>query len=152
MRHITTVLTAALLLALTACTGSEDDRAPSEKPTPTPTTTPTAERTAQQPADDTNVELERAVHAYADVYFKPDAKAAYAMLSTRCQEALAPEAYKPIVEAAAKKHGKQHVRLVRVDLVSGDLAFVTYSYDAPELDQQQQPWKREEGQWRYDEC
>lgn len=147
MRHTTTAIAAGLLLALTACTSSSEEPTP-EKPAASVPGNPAP----KQPAADGSAELEKAVRAYSAAYFKPDATTAYGMLSARCKGQVAPEIYKPMVEAAAKDYGHQQIRSVKVDLISGDTGLVSYSYDVPKLDQPKQKWAREGGQWRYDGC
>lgn len=147
MRHTTAALTAALLLALTACSTSSDEPKP-EKPAASKPGNPAP----KQPADDGSAELEKAVRAYSAAYFKPDATAAYGMLSARCKGKIAPEVFKPVVEGNAKDYGHQQLRSVKVDLISGDTGLVSYSYDVPKLDQPKQKWAREGGQWHYDGC
>ncbi|MFF7561946.1 hypothetical protein ACFZB4_18485 [Streptomyces pseudovenezuelae] len=146
-----TLATAAALLALTACSSSDDsaDEKPStsatvEAPTTTPTNTP-------PPADD--AELTAAVQAYTAAYFKGDAKAAYGTLSKRCQGKVTPEAYEVVVKQAAADYGTGHAATgVKAD-VSGELARVSYKVAGlPKFDQEQQPWTREGGDWKYDAC
>ncbi|TYB39699.1 hypothetical protein FXF50_04790 [Micromonospora sp. AP08] len=36
--------------------------------------------------------------------------------------------------------------------ISGDLARVTYTYDVPALNQNKEPWVREDGTWKQDDC
>jgi len=36
--------------------------------------------------------------------------------------------------------------------ITGDLAQVTYAYDVPALDQTSEPWTREDGAWKQDDC
>lgn len=145
MRHTTAALTAALLLTLSAC--SESDNPPS-----TPSAKPGQSAATEQPAADGKAALETAVRAYSDAYFKPDTAAGHAMLSARCKEQLPAEVYGATVEAGAKAYGKQEIKSLTVDQLSGDLARVTYSYSVPLLDQKSQPWAREGGQWKYDAC
>jgi hypothetical protein len=36
--------------------------------------------------------------------------------------------------------------------VSGDLARVTYTYDLKAINQDAEPWVREDGKWKEDDC
>ncbi|WP_377273703.1 hypothetical protein [Peterkaempfera sp. SMS 1(5)a] len=96
--------------------------------------------------------LEDAVRAYSDAYFKPDAAAAYRMLSTRCSAKIDQQVYKAQLDAAVKTYGHQDIKSVTVNQRSDDLARVSYNYSVPALDQAGQPWVRENGIWRYDAC
>ncbi|MET7622683.1 hypothetical protein [Streptomyces sp. NPDC005408] len=104
------------------------------------------------PSDDSEAALAREVRAYGEAYFTADTATAYSRLSARCKEELPRQAYENVLLHAVSEYGKQGVRLVKVDLISGDTALVSYSYDLPELDEAMQKWARERGQWRYDAC
>jgi heme-binding NEAT domain protein len=159
MRHTTTVAAAAvLLLALTGCSSdsSTNDKPPTAtaSPSPEPTTPPTKTPTAS--SDPTNTPdtaaLEKAVRAYSDAYFATDTKKAHSMMSGRCQATAPIELYGPAVEATVKQYGVHPIKTLTVDQLAGDLARVTYTYAVPALNQKQQPWTREGGEWRYDAC
>lgn len=151
MRTRATITTVLLLAALTACSSSnddhkDDDKAPSTAATTTeqPTTTPT-------PAD--RVALERVAATYTDLYFGGSGKAAYAFLSKRCQAKADPTVYAATVEQAAKNYGPDHPATDVHATVSGDMGRVSYKVKGlPKFDQEQQPWAREGGAWKYDAC
>ncbi|MEV0981889.1 hypothetical protein [Streptomyces sp. NPDC049915] len=148
MRTITiTLATAAALLALAGCSSS-DDAGPA-----TDSGTPSAEPTVSVPAEHRDDDLEAAVGVYTGAYFAGDDKTAYGMLSKRCQSAITPEAYKGVVEQAAKDYGPDHPATdVRAE-VSGKLARVTYKVKGlPRFDQRAQPWALEGDAWKYDAC
>ncbi|MFF1957976.1 hypothetical protein ACFVWX_13420 [Streptomyces sp. NPDC058220] len=147
MRTRTIALAAVLLATLTACSSSDDGKASSKTNRNKPATAPKQKPTSEDAGD-----LEKAVRAYSIAYFKPDAEAAYSALSARCREEISDLVFKPVVEAAAKDYGKQEIKTLTVDQLSGDLARVSYTYSVPKLDQKQQPWAREGGVWRYDAC
>ncbi|MFE0329058.1 hypothetical protein ACFW08_20195 [Streptomyces sp. NPDC058960] len=140
----TITLAATLLLAVTACSSSDDNpkTAPATKAAPSTSPTPAAA-----------AELEQAVRAYTAAYFKGDAETGYRTLSKRCQENTVRELYDATVKQAAKDYGPDHPATdVRAD-VSGDLARVSYKVRGlPKFDQAQQPWTREGGAWKYDAC
>jgi hypothetical protein len=151
MRHTTTATAAAvLLLALTACSTTADN--PPSSASPKPGQNASTEQPSTPPADDSKAKLEQAVRDYSAAYFATDTAKAYGMLSQRCAEEIPAAMYGPMVEATVKQYGVHDIKTLTVDQVSGDLARVTYTYPVPALDQKQQPWAREDGQWRYDAC
>lgn len=139
-KHLTTA-TAVMLLALTACSNSGDT---SDK-------TPAESRHTTTVAPDT-ANLEQAVRDYTAAYFKPDPATGYAMLSKRCKAEISQAMFAAQLEQASKDYGPQTVKTITVDQVSGDLARVTYGVGLPVLDQNGQPWAREDGEWRFDAC
>ncbi|QIJ61030.1 hypothetical protein [Streptomyces sp. JB150] len=153
-RAATTMLAAVLLLALTACSSSDDgtDAAPTGTPsTPAAASAPAASATpAATPAD--AAELERAVRAYTAAYFADKPDTTYGMLSARCEERITPEAMAALTERAVGDYGRQEVQRFRIDQLSGDMARVSYGVGLPKFDQKQQPWVREDGAWKYDAC
>lgn len=148
-RHHTTaaLLAATALLALTGC---------SSEPTPTDkiaSPAPASSSPAAPTADPARAELEKAVRAYSDAYFKPDGATAYATLSKRCAEKAGDaQVFAVIVDTAAKAYGKQDIQTLTVDQLAGDMARVSYTYSVPKLNQTSQPWTREAGTWKYDGC
>ncbi|MGI3198429.1 hypothetical protein ACRJ4B_16055 [Streptomyces sp. GTA36] len=151
----TTVITlaTAALLALTACSSSNDDsKATPASSSPSTASSAPATPTASAPADGA-AELEQAVTAYTAAYFKGDAKAAYAALSQRCTKKADPDMYAATVQQAAKEYGPDHPATDVHASVSGELARVSYKVKGlPKFDQQAQPWTREGGAWKYDAC
>ncbi|MFD6968367.1 hypothetical protein [Streptomyces sp. NPDC059949] len=148
-RHHTaaTLLAAAALIALTACSTPADKPTPAD---PAPAASPTA---AAPTADPARADLEKAVRAYSAAYFKPDGATAYATLSKRCQgKAGDAELFAGIVDTAAKAYGKQEIQTLTIDQLAGDMARVSYTYSVPKLNQTSQPWAREGGAWKYDGC
>jgi len=139
------LLAAGLLLTATGCSSDTD----TAKPAPAG---PTATATPKQPAADNTSDLQAAVRAYSDAYFKPDPAAAYKALSKRCKAKTDEGIFAEIVKGSAKDYGPQDIKSLTVDQQSGDLARVTYTYTVPKLNQTGQPWAREGGQWRYDAC
>lgn len=80
--HTITLLAAAGLLALTGCS-TDPAPAKTDDPAPAPvgsSATPAPKLLPARP------DLEKAVRAYSDAYFKPDGATAYAALSKRCQD------------------------------------------------------------------
>ncbi|MEV6180129.1 hypothetical protein ACIHAR_36665 [Streptomyces sp. NPDC052016] len=147
--HATTVMAAALLAALTACSSGGDDKAQPAGDSGKPV----AEPTISVPADKQGDDLEAAVAVYTSAYFAADADTAYGMLSKRCQGEIGADAYAGVVRQANKEHGEDHPATdVRAE-VSGELGRATYKVQGlPEFDQTRQPWTLEDGAWKYDAC
>ncbi|CAM5511943.1 MULTISPECIES: hypothetical protein [Streptomyces] len=152
MRTCATItLAAAALLALSACSSSSHTdeirgthTAQATSPSAQPRTTPSAAGAT---------ELQQAVQAYTEAYFKGDATTAYAALSKRCKSKMPSEAYEQIVKRAAADYGTGHPATDMQAQVSGTLARVSYKVRGlPKFDQQAQPWTREGGTWKYDAC
>lgn len=149
MRTTITLATAAALLALTACSSSNDD--PGTPASSSPATEQQEPSITPTPAD--AAELTAAVQAYTTAYFKGDTDAAYATLSKRCQGKITAEVYGAVVKQAAADYGQDHAATDVKAEVSGELARVSYKVQGlPKFDQAQQPWTREGGAWKYDAC
>ncbi|MFI1734031.1 hypothetical protein ACH40E_33425 [Streptomyces acidicola] len=145
MRTRATITIAAALLALTACSSSDNDK-PETESSPTakqPTTTPTQADAAG---------IEEAVRDYTAAYFAGDVDTTYGMLSERCTEKITKPTMKELTERAVGDYGQQDVKRFQVDQISGDMARVSYGVGLPKFDQKQQPWTREGGDWKYDAC
>ncbi|MYV40178.1 hypothetical protein GT030_15220 [Streptomyces sp. SID1328] len=97
--------------------------------------------------------LTKTVQAYNDAYFAGDAETAYAVLSKRCHEEMAPDLYAAIMQHVHEEYGSGHPAQNVKPRIGGDLAQVTYTVQGlPQLDQHSQPWAREDGAWKYDAC
>lgn len=151
----TITLAATLLLALTACSASQDDgtdAAPTSTPSaPAANSDPTTSGTPAETSADA-AELERTVRAYTAAYFADKPDTTYGMLSTRCKERITPAAMAALIERAVGDYGQQDVKRFQVDQLSGDMARVSYGVGLPKFDQKQQPWVRESRAWKYDAC
>lgn len=146
----TTVIAAALLAPLTACSpGSSDDK---DDPA-SDSGTPAAEPTISVPADKEGDDLEAAVAVYTAAYFAADADTGYGMLSKRCQGEMSADVYAGVVQQAKADYGEDHPATdVKAD-VSGELGRATYKVKGlPKFDQTKQPWTLEDGAWKYDAC
>jgi hypothetical protein len=135
-------------LSLTACTSTGS---------PTAATAATTAASSQAPAstptpDSGKTALEAAVRAYSKAYFAGNATTGYAMLSKRCTAAVDKDVYAVAIATEAKAYGKQTIKTLTVEQLSGDLARVSYTYSVPLLNQKSQPWTREGGTWHYDAC
>ncbi|MFH8800871.1 hypothetical protein ACH4F6_14915 [Streptomyces sp. NPDC017936] len=146
----TTVMAAALLVALGACSsGSDDDKAEPAGDSGTPA----AEPTISVPADKEGDDLEAAVAVYTASYFAADADTAYGMLSERCRGEISADAYAGVVQQAKADYGEDHPATDVTAEVSGELGRATYKVKGlPEFDRTKQPWTLEDGAWKYDAC
>ncbi|MFD5829806.1 hypothetical protein [Lentzea sp. NPDC060358] len=113
-----------------------------------PTTTAVA--TSSPPLD--NSALEQQVRAYSVAFLVGNGDVAYDLLSQRCKERNTRSNFVMLVQQAGTVYGPQEIRSLKVDQAAGDLARVTYTYDKAELDQRGEPWVRESGVWRIDDC
>jgi hypothetical protein len=96
-------------------------------------------------------ELEQSVRSYSAAFLSGQGEKAAGMLSARCNT---PQIHGQIVQAAAAAPAMYGTaKLVSVaPTVEGDRATVTYRFDQPAIDQENQPWVYESGAWRYDKC
>ncbi|MFD4670468.1 hypothetical protein ACFWNN_12075 [Lentzea sp. NPDC058450] len=134
-------------VAVTGCGGTGGETAPaSEVPAAAATTT----TTTSAATDNTALELQ--VRAYSTAFLAGDGDAAYDLLSQRCKERNTRPNFVMLVQQAGTLYGPQEIRSLKVDQAAGDLARVTYTYDSAELDQRGEPWVRESGVWRIDDC
>jgi len=56
-----------------------------------------------------------------------------------------------LVRVAGTTYGPQRIETYS-EHVADDLARVTYTYRLAKLDQTREPWVREAGQWKQDDC
>ncbi|MDT0571475.1 hypothetical protein RM704_29120 [Streptomyces sp. DSM 3412] len=153
-----TVLLIAALVTLTACT-SDDEPGDHADGTPSagarqPSATPS--RTATSEADTAG--LEAAVRAYTAAYFANEPDTTFGMLSTRCRKHITRAGMAVLTERAEQTERAigdsepKDVKRFEVDEISDDSARVSYGVGLPKFDQKQEPWIREAGAWRYDDC
>ena len=145
------VVAVVALLALTACGGGDDSDKTNEadKATATPTIASTPAK-----ADDAapTPELRDAVQAYSDAFLTGDSDTAYALLSARCQERIAADEFSSAVTMAGAQYGDPLAFDTYSEDQQGTMARVTYTYsDAPEINQDSEPWVNEDG-WKQDDC
>lgn len=142
-----------LLLAAAGCSSDEEpDAAASSDAAPSTGTTSTASASTGPVEPTTGPVLRDAVVAYSDAFLTGDAPAAFDLLSARCQGVIGEAAFTAVVEQAGDLYGAP-LELVSYDeQVSGDTALVSYTYDATALDQSDEPWLVERGEWRNDDC
>ncbi|MDX3643810.1 hypothetical protein [Streptomyces sp. MB09-02B] len=165
MRTRTTVLVAAAFIAftaLTACTSDDEPGDTDSKPSAAarqPSATPSRSATSDADTGDT-AGLEAAVRAYTAAYFANDPDTTHGMLSARCQKRITRAGMAALTERAEQTERAvgdsepKDVKRFEVDGIStsGDEARVSYGVGMPKFDQKQEPWVREAGVWRYDDC
>jgi hypothetical protein len=134
-----------VLVALAGC-GSK------EQPTVTTTHDETSATTAAPTVKkDSSAELEAAVRAYSAAFLSGRIEA-YELLSERCKQRMPRAGFLEVLAAASQLYGPQEIVSLKVDQIAGDLARVTSTYANSELDQRSEPWVRENGVWRVDDC
>jgi hypothetical protein len=123
-----------------------------EQPATTTRTTEQAPKTAGPTANkDSSAELEAAVREYSAAFLSGKNEA-YETLSQRCKERMPRAEFLHVVTAASQLYGPQDIVSLKVDQIAGDLGRVTSTYTNSELDQRSEPWVRENGAWRVDDC
>lgn len=101
---------------------------------------------------DERARLEESVRSYSAAYLGGRPESAYALLSARCRDRLSLAELTAATTAAQRLYGGARMTALEVETLEGSLARVTYHYDNPALDQQAEPWTKEDGQWRQDDC
>jgi hypothetical protein len=95
--------------------------------------------------------VEDAVRSYSGVFLSGQGEKAATMLSTRCDTAALRSQIIQASKMAPALYGQ--ARLVSITpTVDGDRARVTFRFDQPAIDQENQPWVLESGRWHYDKC
>ncbi|MET8093105.1 hypothetical protein [Micromonospora sp. NPDC005220] len=143
------------LLSLTACSSSADKPEASPSSTsPAPTATGVSGAAASPTAPDTSEEavLRQAVVAYSDAFLDAEPTVGYELFSARCKERVTLSEFTGMLTAAKQMYGKAMPIKSFEARISGDLARVTYTYDVPALNQNKEPWVREDGKWKQDDC
>ncbi len=97
-------------------------------------------------------ELQQAVQGYSDAFLGAQPVEAYEYFSARCTDRVSLSYFTGIVIAAKDIHGEPLTITTYDAEVAGDLARVTYTYDVPALSQMREPWSRENGVWKLDDC
>jgi hypothetical protein len=100
------------------------------------------------PAD----ELQQAVQGYSDAFLGAQPVEAYEYFSARCTVRVSLSYFTGIVIAAEETYGAPLAIRTYDAEVAGDFARVTYTYDLPALSQMREPWSRENGVWKLDDC
>ena len=97
-------------------------------------------------------DLKAAVQAYSDAFLTGDSKTAYGLLSKRCRNRTTLNEFSVIVAAAKATYGSALPLETFSASVSGDLARATYTYSIKAINQDTEPWVRENGSWHEDDC
>lgn len=97
-------------------------------------------------------EIEPAVRSYSDAYLSGNADEAHALLTSRCQERTNLAEFRALTALAKEQYGSAQMTEFEVAEQSGGLARVTYRYDQSSIDQEEEPWALEDGEWRNDDC
>lgn len=137
-----------LTILLTGCDGDSD---PASKPDPSASTAASTSSSAD-PTDG----LRASVQDYSDAYLTGDGDAAYALLSSRCQGEESKAEFTAIVEAAGELYGSalpfKSFDATLHPAVDPTMASATYTYSISAIDQESEPWVREDGRWLNDDC
>ena len=104
--------------------------------------------TAQTPAQ----QLQAAVQAYSNTYLGGNGTAAFALLSTRCQQSIGLPQISSEASAAKDIYGVLPLASFTIDSMSGSMATVSYTYAVTTLNQSNQAWILQGSSWRYDGC
>ena len=114
------------------------------KPAPVPTV-------AGQAMSDT-LALRGAVQAYSDAYLSGNGKAAWSLLSARCQKMDTLAGFSSLVDQAKTLYGNPLPMTSFTAHIAGGMARVTYTYTVTAINQADQPWTLEASGWRDDNC
>lgn len=107
---------------------------------------------SEEAAVDKNAqELQHYVQLYSDLFLNGQGSQSYVMFSNRCFERTDRNQYIAASAQAKQMYGPMEMKSYDAE-ISGNMARVTYTYPVPALDQQQEPWVYEDGQWRQDDC
>lgn len=139
------------VLLLAGCSGGDDSgKAPGSVVEPAADVNTSAAST--QTPDDGAGALRVAVQAYSDAFLTGEGDTAYALLSRRCQDRNSSDDFTAMVVAAGELYGSPLAFTSFDAQVSGDLARVSYTYDVASINQDAEPWVREDGKWHEDDC
>jgi hypothetical protein len=95
--------------------------------------------------------VESAVRSYTAAFLSGQGEKAADMLSQRCNTLTMREEIISASRIAPALYGQAAIVSVE-PTVDGDRARVTYRFNQPAIDQENQPWVEEFGTWRYDKC
>lgn len=102
-------------------------------------------------ATGTAEQLDQAVRDYSAAFLSGQGEKAAGMLSARCNTPALHARIVQLAQMAAALYGQ--AKIISVEpVVNGKHGAVTYRFDQPAIDQQNQPWTWEDGTWRYDQC
>jgi hypothetical protein len=96
--------------------------------------------------------LKAAVQAYSDAFLTGDGKTAYGLLSQQCRKRTTLAEFSSMLDTAKQLYGSALPIETFSASISGDLARVTYTYTIKAINQDHEPWVREDGDWHEDDC
>ena len=156
---------ATLTAALTSC--SNEKELPAAPSTPTTsrapassaatTSTPTAEPIdssstgGARSSNRAHEDLQAAVASYSDAFLTGDPQT-YALLTERCRDRVTAEQFQLILDQAKILYGSPLTIKTFNAETAGNLARVTYTYELAALNQTSEPWAKEDGDWKQDDC
>lgn len=146
-----------ILMALSAC--SSDDESPDDPETVQDDVSELESATEEQAETreealsqlDQTILLEAAVVSYTYAFLSGDEDAAWGLLSERCRDRTPEDQFRAAVREAGAIYGPLEFRRLEV-AVNGDQGQATYVFEATELNQDREPWVREDGEWYNDGC
>ena len=157
MRTVTLAAAAGIMsICLTACGSGSSSVDPDSLATTGPASPSVSSpshpvRTTPAPQDD-QAELKAAVQAYSDAFLTGKPLASYALLSQRCRARMSLSHWTGLITAAKAQYGTAlPIKSFHAD-ISGDLARATYTYDVAAINQDAEPWVKEAGHWKEDDC
>jgi hypothetical protein len=92
------------------------------------------------------------VQAYSDGYLADEPVEVYNRLSNRCKQRMPLSSFTRLSVAANQLYGGPLPIQTFKANIQGNLARATYTYRVPAINQTQEPWVREHGQWHQDDC
>ncbi|MDR6119297.1 major membrane immunogen (membrane-anchored lipoprotein) [Aeromicrobium sp. SORGH_AS981] len=141
MRRRLVAVAVVPLLLLGACGGSDSGSAP----------TATEPGPAESASGAQGEALEQAVVRDVDAFHGGRADDAYAFLSARCRQELPFTEFRRMTSQATALDGDDPLRDVEAT-ADGARGTVSYELDVESLSERDQPWVREDGGWRNDDC
>jgi hypothetical protein len=117
---------------------------------PTPPTT-NAEVTTIVSSTAAAPPLEAAVRSYTAAFLGGNVQAAYDLLSERCRNEMARNAFTRVVEQAAGAYGNATITSYK-ETVRGNVGTATYSLTVPSLNQTEERWVLDGSAWHNDDC
>ncbi|WP_067441358.1 hypothetical protein [Nocardioides jensenii] len=97
-------------------------------------------------------ELRGALQSYSDAFLSGDGQAAYDLFSERCKNRADHGQFIAMVDLAKQQYGESLACASYSEGASGDLARVSCTHADSSIDQDSEPWTREDGQWHQDDC
>lgn len=129
-----------------------DAEPPTSEPTVPPVTDKQAPAAAEAPTETSEAAFQVSVSSYAKAFGLGDTDGAWATVSKRCQGFFSESEYRASVAAAGQLYKGMMATAVVVE-IDGDQGRASYSTTENEIGPyDQQPWRFERGEWRWDDC